>query len=106
MRQDQLKQQRVQRVEPAGPIAGRLCIFGLHGAGEFVRAIQIGDVVLERLPGEETDALRMRAMREVVPNLPVDAWRDSSGNVVGFFRYDGLDPDFCRPTTRHLEGSM
>src|SRR6266705_2436958 len=110
MRQDQLRLQRIERIEPAGiiadPHAAPLVVWGIHGAGEHVRALRIGDVVLERLPGEEVDALRVRAMREVVPNLPADAWRDSRGAAIGYFVYIGLDQDHCAPSAQHLEGIL
>jgi hypothetical protein len=100
MRQDQIRGQVVQRVEPGGiitdPRAAPLVTWGLHGASNFVIGIQIGETVLERLPGEEVDALRVRAMIDVVPNLPPDTLRDSKGSAVGFFRYDGLPSDHCK----------
>ncbi len=88
------------------PPAARLVCWGIHGGGEHVRALKIGDIVLERLAGEEVDALRVRAMREVVPNLPADAWRDSRGAAIGYFVYIGLDQDHCAPSAQHLEGIL
>jgi hypothetical protein len=110
VRQDQLKQQRVQRVEMGGihsePPSAQLVVWGIHGGGELVVGLQVGDVALDRLAGEEVDALRVRAMRDVVPNLPPNALRDSKGVAVGYFIYAGLPPDHCEPTAQHLEGIL
>jgi hypothetical protein len=108
MRVDQLGQQPVQRVQPGGinyePAAHRLVVWGIHGGGDFVTAIQVGATVLtRRLPdpitgaaAESEDALRARAMRDVVPTLPPDALRDSKGAAVGYFLYAGLPADHCK----------
>jgi len=110
MRAHELRGQRVQRVEMSGvhsePHTARLVVWGIHGGGDFVTGLRVGGTVLERQPGEEVDALRVRAMREVVPTLPPDAFRDSKGAAVGHFTYAGLPPDHCRPTARHLEGHL
>lgn len=110
MRADQLKSQRVQRVEMSGihtqPASRRLVVWGIHGGSNFVIGLKVGETLLERLPGEEVDALRVRAMRDVVPTLPPDARRDSKGVAVGYFVYAGMSPDHCKPTQRHLDGYL
>jgi len=78
------------------PASARLVVWGIHGGGDFVTGLGVGDVVLNRLPGEAVDALRVRAMRDVVPTLPPDALRDSKGAAVGYFVYTGLPPDQCK----------
>jgi hypothetical protein len=96
MRQDQLHSQRVQRLEPGGidtePASTRLVVWGIQGGSDFVTGIAVGDLVLGRLAGEDTDALRIRARR----NLPANPLRDSKGSAVGYFIYAGLPPDHCR----------
>jgi hypothetical protein len=108
MRADQLTAQPVQRVEPGGvntePAAHRLVVWGIHGGSDFVTGLQVGSTLLERLPPnpltgaprESNDALRIRAMREVVPALPPDALRDSKGSAVGYFLYADLPADHCK----------
>jgi hypothetical protein len=100
MRADQLGGQRVQRVEPNGvhcePPSSRLVVWGIHGGSEFVTGIKFGETALGRAPAEEVEALRVRAMRDVVPNLAPDALRDSKGSAVGYFTYAGLPADHCR----------
>lgn len=118
MRREQLSSQRVQRVEPGGvnyePPSARLVVWGIHGAGDFVTGLQVGDALLLRAardpftgaPEETADQLRIRAMREAVPALPPDAMRDSKGSAVGYFVYEGLPLEHCRPTARHLAGEL
>jgi hypothetical protein len=110
MNAEQLRHQAVQRIEPNGintePESARLVLWGIHGASRFVIGVQIGDTLLERTPGEEVEALRIRAMREIVPNLPPDALRDSKGSAVGYFVYTGLPPNHCQPTSQHLAGTF
>ena len=102
MRPDQLKAQRVQRVEMTGvhcePTEARLVVWGIHGGGEYVIGLQVSNVYLERKAGEECDALRIRAMREVALNLPAGALRDRKGSAVGYFVYAGLPVEHCKAT--------
>jgi hypothetical protein len=91
---------RVQRLEPGGinyePPERQIVVWGLHEASNAVTGIKFGDLVLGRAQGEEVEALRIRAMRELVPQLPADALRDPKGKPVGWFTYAGLPPDHCR----------
>src|SRR5437870_3730174 len=89
-----LPKQQVQRVEMGGvhyePPGSQLVVWGIHGGSDFVIALRIGDAELERRAGESVDELRIRAMRDVVPNLPLDALRDANGKAVGYFCYSGM----------------
>ena len=105
MRPDELTRQRVQRVEPQGPLSSphRLVLWGLQGAGAYVLGIQVHDTYTERrrtvalngTPPETEDQLRIRVMETVVPNLPPEALRDRHGAAVGYFVYEGLFHDYC-----------
>ena len=109
MTKDQLPQQRVQRINPGGinyePAERQVVVWGIHGGSEFVTGIKVGTTTLERSPGEEIEALRLRAMCEVVPILPPDTLRDSKGKAVGYFTYQGLDPDHCKAVAER-EGKL
>jgi len=109
MRADQLLTQPVQRVQMGGihnePADARLVVWGLHGGSEFVTGLQIDGVYVERVPGETCDALRIRAMRTVTPNLPATALRDSKGAAVGYFTYSGLPLDHCKAIAEN-EGKL
>lgn len=104
MKPEQLKTRPIERIEmnmahTLGPEC-RLVVWGIRyaGADEFVTALQIGGIVVERrgAPAESPDMLRLRAMREIVPLLPPNALRDPKGSAVAFFRYAGLPPDHCQ----------
>lgn len=91
---------RVQRLEPGGvntePASLRLVLWGIHERSGQECGVRIGDATLTRLPGEEVEAMRIRAMRQVVPALPANALRDTKGSAVGWFIYPGLPEDHCR----------
>ena len=95
---------RVQRLEPGGinyePPERQIAVWGLHAddTDRSITGIKFGDAVLGRLPGEEIEMLRIRAMRDLVPQLPADALRDPNGKPVGYFTYAGLPPDHCKAT--------
>ena len=90
---------RVQRLEPGGvnyePPEVQIVVWGIHGS-DSVTGIKFGDAVLGRMAGETCEALRIRAMREIVPSLPADALRDRNGKPAGYFIYAGLPPDYCK----------
>src|SRR5512138_3105491 len=94
----------VERIEPGGvnyePPERQVAVWGLHGS-DAVTGIQFGDAVLGRLAGETLEALRIRAMREIVPTLPSDALRDCNGKPVGYFIYAGLPPDYCKASAEY-----
>ena len=102
----ELQNQKVQRVQMGGanyePPEHQLVCWGIHGGSDFVLALRIGEAELPRREGETVDELRIRAMREVVPNLPPGALRDPSGKAVGYFVYLGLPPEYCFPTASRL----
>jgi hypothetical protein len=101
---------RVQRLEAGGinyeQPERQIVVWGFHAddTDRLITGIKFGDTLLERLPGEEVEILRIRAMREVVPLLPPDALRDSKGKPVGYFTYSGLPPDHCEVTPERLAG--
>ena len=104
----ELRARRVQRIEPAGvnyePPERQIAVWGIHEASDLAIGIKLGDAVLWRAPGETVEALRVRAMRELVPHLPPDAPRDPKGKAVGHFIYPGLPEDHCAVTPRRLAG--
>jgi hypothetical protein len=103
-----LSSYRVQRVEPAGinyePPSAQIVVWGIHEGSEHVTGIRFGDTLLQRAPGELVEALRIRAMREVVPSLPANALRDPNGKAVGYLTYAGLPVDHCVVTPQRLAG--
>ena len=102
MKPELLKRYRVQRVEPGGinyePPERQVVVWGLREGSEAVTGIKFGDTLLERTPGEQVEALRIRAMQTVIPSLPADALRDSKDKPVGYFTYAGLPADHCEAT--------
>jgi hypothetical protein len=108
MRLEELARHRVERLEPAGVLMveePRLVLWGIHGAGEYVIGVHVHETYVERrgrdpltgAPRETLDQLRERVMRTIVPYLPDTALHDSKGAAVGYFVYDGLPADHCRP---------
>ena len=104
----QLRRYRVQRVEAGGinyePLERQIVVWGIHEGSEFVTGLKFGEASLGRLPGEQVEALRIRAMRELVPHLSPNAPRDSKGKAAGYFTYAGLPADHCRAVAEREAG--
>ena len=106
MRIDELPNQPIKRIEPAGVLTSpnRLVVWGIHGAGDYVTGMKIGDLLINRRPlspvtgaaEENIDQFRERVMNEIVPTLGPAALRDTKGSVVGYFVYQSLPTDHCR----------
>jgi len=115
---------RVQRLEPGGinyePAGRQVVVWGIHAddTDRLITGIKFGNTVLTRIgspakipggfniwEGEQVEALRIRAMRDVVPSLPGNALRDSKGKPVGYFIYAGLPEDHCKAIAEQ-EGSL
>ncbi|MDP1550516.1 MAG: hypothetical protein Q8L97_10210 [Nitrosomonas sp.] len=104
----ELQRQRVQFTEYSAPIAEKvplLAVRGIAGASDFVIGICVDGELLTRneyepITGtekESIDRLRIRAARELVPNLSGTAPRTSQGTPIGYFVYRGLPADHCKP---------
>jgi hypothetical protein len=82
-----------------------LIVRGLYGGDDMINGVCVDGHILNRTPydtvtgepEESTDQLRIRAARELVPVLSESVPRDQRGCPIGYFIYEGLDQDHCRP---------
>lgn len=92
-------------LSPVTETAPTLQVCGIEGADELITGICVNGNTISRVlcdlstgtPLESIDKLRMRAARMFVPSLSEDAPRDARGYPLGYFIYEGLLVDHCRP---------